>query len=100
MKLTKLYPIMPVHLKATLRRKDGIVEITASKAVQHLWPEDCAKPGHLRWNPDELELWIQNLIVKMALQFNLDYLINPNGKHDPTDVLCQIRETIRSIFVG
>jgi len=99
--LTLPYPILPNNLKATLRRKEGIVEITATKAVRHLWPEDCARPVQHRWNPDELELWKsnENLSAHLASQFNMDYFINPTGKHDPTDVLCQVRETIRTIFV-
>jgi len=93
------YAILPDNLKATLRRKDGIVEITASKALKELWPEDFVRPGQLRWNPDKLELWKSNdnLGVHMASQFNLDYLIIPTGNE--TDVLCQVRETIRTIFV-
>lgn len=93
------YPILPDNLKATLRRKDAIVEITATKALKELWPDDFVRPEHLRWNPDELELWKsnENLGVHMASQFNLDYLIIPAGNE--TNVLCQVRETIRTMFV-
>ena len=96
--LTLPYPILPNHLKATLRRKDGIVEISATKAIQVIWPEDCVRPVHLRWNPDELELWEsnENLAVHLGSQFNLDYLINPVG--NKTDVFCQVRKIIRTIF--
>lgn len=98
--LTLPYPIVPGQLKATLRRKDAIVEITRTKALQVLWPEDCARPEQFRWKPDELELWKsnENLSVYLASQFNLDYLINPTGNQ--TNVLCQVRETIRTIFVN
>ena len=53
--LTLPYPIFPDNLKATLRRKDAIVEIMANKALQELWPEDCSR-NQLRWNPDDLSI--------------------------------------------
>jgi len=97
--ITLPYPILPDHLKATLRRKDGIVEITATKAILVIWPEDCVRPVHLLWNPDDFELLESkdNLLMHLGSQFNLNYLINPTKNE--SDVLCRVCETIRTIFV-
>ena len=39
------HPILPNTIKATLRRKDGIIDVVASKALQHLWPIDVIPPN-------------------------------------------------------
>ena len=57
------HPILPESIKASLKRKEGVVEVVASKALPNdLWPEDVVGEQY-RWNADNLEQWSEDALL-------------------------------------
>ena len=61
--ITLPYPILANSIKATLRRKDGVVEVVADKALNNLWPEDVVREQQFRWNVENLEPWANSALL-------------------------------------
>lgn len=95
------HPIHPDTIKATLKRKDRVVDIVAAKSVGSLWPDDVRGDERRRWNVEELEPWTDaqslSFHVYKDLHLHLNYLMKASGNEN--DALTDLRETIRSIFV-
>ena len=93
-------PICCGSVKEVLHRKDGIVEVTASKAIKEIWPDDVVAE-RFRWNADHFEPWkeISMVLVHLDVQFrwipSLGFSLGPGREGD---ALTKVREIIRCIF--
>ena len=93
--VTLPYPILPDTLKATLRRKDGVVVVVAAKALHDIWPEDVIR-DQFRWNPEKLEPWMDPNSIEGHFISQFPREVLANSSHDP-DVLNGVRFLIASI---
>ena len=97
--ITLPYPILPSTIKATLYRKDGIVEVVAAKALNDLWPEDVIR-DQFRWNPDTLLPWTDvETMQHLGSRFRpLKLGTSANGS-DALGRICMVLHTIFTLVV-
>ena len=92
--ITLPYPILMDNLKATLRRKDGVVDVVAVKAQNDLWPEDVIR-DQFKWDTANLESWTD----MKAIDIHLTSQFGPDGPASrESSALTGIRLLLSSIF--
>ena len=95
------HPILPNSIKTSLQRKEGIVQVVATKALPNdLWPEDVVDE-RFRWNADLLQPWTDSnsLLWHVDSQLRVDYRYSPEVRRLFTDPLTYVRAFIRQIFL-
>ena len=98
--VTLPYPILSGTIKATLRRKDRIVEVVAAKALKDLWPEDVIR-YQFRCNAKNSEQCTDEELIfrHLRAQFRISTLSTKYKKSQmDDDVVTRIRVLINTIF--
>ncbi|EFX74461.1 hypothetical protein DAPPUDRAFT_251928 [Daphnia pulex] len=103
LKLSFPYPIVVNEIRATLRRKDRLINLVLKKALYEPWPYEF-HTQHSRWIVlDRLKLWedkntVDSLGLHLGTQFKLSDFKNMTLTNK--SALNEVRHTIQSLFLS
>ena len=95
------HPILPNSIKTSLQRKEGIVQVVATKALPNdLWPEDVVDE-QFRWNAEQLQPWTCDdwIDLHFISQLRGEFVKSEKVRDIFTDALTKVRVFICSLFV-
>ena len=93
--VTLPYPILPSTIKATLNRKEGVVDVVMDKALNDIWPEDVAAVENgMRLNAETIEPWTDD-DETIAKHVSAQLIVR---SHWGNGTLSVVREIIGGIF--
>ena len=87
--VTLPHPILPSSFKTISHPKDGVVEITATKALNYLWPTPAS-----RWDVETFDEWKDEKALKI-----LPGMVDENSQAGGKD-FSQVRNLFRQIFIA